>query len=96
MKVFANPQLEIRDLGNALEFVLTRNHGLVGNLAGPIVVGGFAFYSWRERSVIAMVFAVVGVVGLLINWIQGRETILRVSQAEVVARGNLDSWFATK
>lgn len=96
MKLMAEPRLETRELGSALEFVLTRNYGLLGNIAGPAVVGGFAFYSLRERSAIAMVFAAAGVIGLVVNWIQGRETVLRVSQIEIVTRGNLASWFTTE
>jgi len=88
--------LETRDLGNALEFVLTRNYGFVENLAAPAVIGGFVIYSWEERSTIAMLFAALGLIGLFINWIQGRETVLRVSQMEVVARGNLDSWLTSE
>ena len=96
MKLLASPVLETHDLGGALEFVLTKDDGMLRNLAGPIVVGAMAIYSWRERSIIAMVFAILGVIGLAVHWIQGRETILRVSQVEIVARGNLGSWFTTE
>jgi len=96
MKLFADSQLETRDLGNALEFVLTRNYGFLENFAGPAVIGAFVIYSWEERSTIALLFAALGLIGLFINWLQGRETVLRVSQMEVVARGNLDSWFRSE
>jgi hypothetical protein len=36
-----------------------------------------------------MVFAVVGMIGLVSNRLRGRETKLRVSRAEVVAQGDL-------
>jgi hypothetical protein len=96
MKIFGRPQLESQDLGGTVQFVLTQNYGLVGNLFGPLLVGSFAVYSWRERSVLAMIAAAAGTVGLFINWLQGRETILRVDPMEIVARGNLGKWFTTE
>jgi len=96
MKLFADSRLEIRDLGSALEFVLTRNYGFLENFAGPAVIGAFVIYSWEERSIIAMLFAALGLIGLFINWLQGRETVLRVSQMEVVARCNLESWLRSE
>jgi hypothetical protein len=90
MKLFGRPQLETQDLGAALQFVCTRNHGWMDVVFGPIVIGAFAFFAWRQHSVLVMVLAIVGLIGLVANRTRGRETILRVNQMEVVARGNLD------
>lgn len=84
-------QLETRDLGEALQFALKGNPRW-GNVAvGLIVIGGFAFVAWWRHSVILLVFVVVGIIGLISNRLRGRETTLRVSRTEVVARGDLDS-----
>ena len=84
-------QLEMRDLGDSVQFVL-KPHLRRGNVgAGLMVIVGFAFFAWWRHSVILMVFAIVGVIGLVSNWLRGRQTTLRVNRAEVVARGDLDT-----
>jgi hypothetical protein len=82
-------QLEARDLGDSLQFALKRNPRWGNVVAGLIVIGGFTVVAWWRHSVILMVFAVVGMIGLVSNRLRGRETKLRVSRAEVVAQGDL-------
>jgi hypothetical protein len=84
-------QLETRDLGDSLEFVLKRNPRWGNVAAGLIVIGGFTFAAWWRHSIILIVFAVVGLIGLVSNRVRNRETTLRVSRAEVVAKGDLES-----
>ena len=84
-------QLETQDLGELLQFVLKGNPRWGNAAAGVIVIGGFTFVAWWRHSVILLVFAVVGVIGLISNRLRGRETTLRVSRTEVEARGDLDS-----
>ena len=91
IKNFESRQLETRDLGDSLQFVLKGNPRW-GNVAvGLVVIAGFTFVAWWRHSVLLLVFAVVGVIGLVSNRLRGRETTLRVCRAEVVAQGNLDS-----
>jgi hypothetical protein len=84
-------RLETRDLGESLQFVLKRNLGWGNVAAGLIVIGAFIFVGWWRHSVIFIVFAVVGIFGLVSNRLRGRETTLRVSRTEVVAHGDLEN-----
>lgn len=90
MKVFGRPQLETRDLGDALQFVSTWNHGWMDLVFGPILIAVLAFFAWRQHSVIMLLLAIVALVGLVGNRARGSKTVLRLSQAEVVVRGKLD------
>jgi hypothetical protein len=89
IKNIGSRQLEARDLGDSLQFALKRNPRWGNVVAGLIVIGGFTVVAWWRHSVILMVFAVVGMIGLVSNRLRGRETKLRVSRAEVVAQGDL-------
>ena len=89
IKNIGSRQLEARDLGDSLQFALKRNPRWGNVVAGLIVIGGFTVVAWWRHSVILMVFAVVGMIGLVSNRQRGRETKLRVSRAEVVAQGDL-------
>jgi hypothetical protein len=89
IKNIGSRQLEARDLGDSLQFALKRNPRWGNVVAGLIVIGGFTVVAWWRHSVILMVFAVVGMIGLVSNRLRGRETNLRVSRAEVVAQGDL-------
>ncbi|HZZ16223.1 MAG TPA: hypothetical protein VFE08_09710 [Candidatus Sulfotelmatobacter sp.] len=89
IKNIGSRQLEARDLGDSLQFALKRNPRWGNVVAGLIVIGGFTVVAWWRHSVILMVFAVVGMIGLVSNRLRGREPKLRVSRAEVVAQGDL-------
>ena len=89
IKNIGSRQLEARDLGDSLQFVLKRNPRWGNVVAGLIVIGGFTVVAWWRHSVILMVFAVVGMIGIVSNRLRGSETKLRVSRAEVVAQGDL-------
>jgi hypothetical protein len=89
IKNIGSRQLEARDLGDSLQFALKRNPRWGNVVAGLIVIGGFTVVACWRHSVILMVFAVVGMIGLVSNRLRGRETKLRVSRAEVVAQGDL-------
>lgn len=93
MKVLGSKELETRDFGDSLQFVLTKNLGWAEIAIEVIVLGCIIFLAWRQNSVILMGFAGLGVIGIVINWIQGRETVLQVNERGIIARGNLDSWF---
>ena len=88
---FGTRQLEMRDLGDSVQFCLKPESGWGTFAGGLAVIGGLAFFAWWRHSVILMVFAIVGVIGLVSNRLRGRETTLRVNRTEVVARGDLES-----
>ncbi len=82
-------QLETRDLGDSLEFVLKPNPQWKNVAAGLVVIGGLTFVAWWQHSVIFLVFTVLGLIGLISNRLRGRETTLCVNRTEVVAQGDL-------
>ena len=84
-------QLEMRDVGDSLQLVLKQNPRWGNVVAGLFVICGFTFVAWWRHSVIFLVFAVVGLIGLVSNRIRSRETKLRISRTEVVAQGDLHS-----
>jgi len=85
-----------RDFGDSLQFVLTRNPGWAEVAVEVILVGGTLLFGWLQNNYILLVFGGVGLLGIVINWSHGRETVLMVSQSRIIARGNLDSWFGKK
>jgi len=91
VKSIGSRQLETRDLGDCLQFVLKRNLRGANVVAGLVVIAGFIFAAWWWHSVILSVFAVVGIIGLISNRMRRRETMLRVNRTEVVALGDLQS-----
>src|ERR1700721_680407 len=91
IKEIGTRQLETRDLGDSLQFVLKRNPRWGNVVAELIVIGGVSFVGgWRHRARL-LVFAGVGILGLVSNRLRGRETTLLVNGAEVVAQGDLQS-----
>ena len=96
MNLFGKTRLETRNAGEALQFVFTRNHGWMDLAFGPILIGGFAFYAWRQHSVMVMILAIAAAIALVANRAHSSETILRVSPLEIVARGNLDDSSTTE
>lgn len=88
IKNLGRQQLETRDLGDSLQFVLKPNPKWGNLAAGLVLIGGFTFAAWWRHSVILMVFTVIGLIGLVSNRLRGRERTLRVKRGEVVARGD--------
>src|ERR1700759_5606772 len=84
-------QLEKRDLGDSLQFVLKRNPRWGNVIAELIVIGAVSFVAWWRHSVMLLLFAVVGIIGLVSNRLRGRETTLLVNREQVVAQGDLQN-----
>lgn len=84
-------RLATQDVGDSLQFVLKRNSRWANMAARLIVIGGFALLAWWQSSLTLLVFALVGVIGLVSNRLRGRETTLRVSRIEIVAGGDLQN-----
>src|SRR5947209_6126473 len=59
IKNLGSRQLETRDLGDSLHFVLKRNPRRGNSAAGLIVIAGFTLVAWWRHGVILMVFLVV-------------------------------------
>ena len=92
MRFLGSEELETRDFGDSLQFVLTRNLGWDEVVIEAILVGTLLFFAWRQNSVILTGFAALAILWVVINWIQGRETVLLVNAHGIIARGNLGSW----
>ncbi len=91
VKNIGGRQLETRDLGDCLQFVLKQSPQRGNMAAGLIAIAAFIFGAWWRHSVILTVFALVGIIGLVSNRMRRRETTLRVSRTEVAAQGDLQS-----
>lgn len=96
MKIIGSTELETRDLGDSLQFVRSRNPGWLETVLGTIALFGFAVYACYENSIILMISAAIVIIGASANLAHGRETLMRVSEKGVMARGNLDSWLTTE
>ena len=96
MKMIGNGELETQDLGHSLQFVRTRNLGWLAILVEIVAIGGFGLYACWKSSVILFLFAAFAMIGMVANFAHGNETLLRVSETGILARGNLDSWFTTE
>jgi hypothetical protein len=96
MKIIGSAELETQDLGHSLQFVRSRNPGWLEIVLGTIAFVGFAAYAFYENSIVLMILAAIVIIGVIANVAHGRETLMRVSEKGVMARGNLDSWFTTE
>jgi hypothetical protein len=56
-----------------------------------VVIAGFTLLAWWQSSLFLVVFALVGMIGLVSNRLRGREATLRVSRTEVVAGGDFQN-----
>lgn len=86
MKLVGNTELKTRNLGDSLQFVLTRSLGWTEIAIGVILIGGLLSYAWRQSSTILAIFAVLGIFGMVINGTQGQEALLQVTESGIVAR----------
>jgi hypothetical protein len=94
MKIIGSTEFKTRKLGDSVEFVLTRSLGWTEVVFELVLAGGFSFYAWWHRSAILAIFVALGIVGMVINGIQGREALLRVSENGIVARKHPASWLS--
>jgi len=92
MKIVGSTELKTHDLGDSLQFVITQSVGWTEVAFEVILIGGFSFYAWRQSSAILTIFVVLAIVGVLVNRIQGRETLLRVSESGIIARRHSAGW----
>ncbi len=91
MKIVGTTELRTRNLGDSLQFVITRSRGWMEIAFEVLLIGGFLFYAWRQGSTTLVIFVVLGTVAMVINGIQRRETFLQVSECGIVTRNSF-SW----
>jgi hypothetical protein len=92
MRIVGSTELKTSDLGDSLQFVLTRSLGWTEVAFDVILIVGFSFYAWRQSSSILTICVVLAIVGMMINAIRGRETLLRVSESGIIARRHSAGW----
>lgn len=96
MKMIGSTELETQDLGHSLQFVRTRTPGWLGIVVEVVAIGGFGLYACWKSSIILILFAAIAMIGVMANFAHGNETLLRVSDKGILARGHLHSWFTTE
>lgn len=92
MRIIGSSELKTRNIGDSVEFVITRSLGWTEVALELILIGGFSFYAWWHRSAMLAIFVVLGIVGMVINGFQGGESLLQVSESGIVARKKPASW----
>lgn len=66
MKIVGSTELKTSDLGDSLQFVITRSLGWTEVAFEVILIGGFSFYAWRQSSAILTICVVLAIVGVMI------------------------------
>jgi len=92
MEIFGSSEMKTTDLGDSLQFVITRSVGWTEVGFEVILISAFSFYAWRQSSAILTICVVVAIVGMMINGIRERDTLLRVSESGIVARIHSAGW----
>jgi hypothetical protein len=82
---------------DSLEFSVVREDGLLEKILAPIITAIVILMFWRAGQVIIAAFATLSSAAyFMANWIHGPETRLRVTNDELIARGNLHRLFKTE
>jgi hypothetical protein len=92
MEIFGSSEMKTTDLGDSLQFVITRSVGWTEVGFEVILISAFSFYAWRQSSAILTICVVLAIIGMMINGIRGREVLLRVSKSGIIARRHSSGW----
>lgn len=92
MKALSSAELKIEDLGDELQFTLSRETGWIEVALATGVLSGVGVYALLQQSVFLVCGCALGLGALLINWALGPTTVLRISPRRVIATGNLHRW----
>ncbi|WP_348262337.1 hypothetical protein P8935_21385 [Telmatobacter sp. DSM 110680] len=99
MSLVSKVELKTVELPDALEFTVSREDGLLESVAFPVFAFFVLWMFWRMGTlwihILAGIAAASTSLTLLVNWIQGGETKLRVTRDEIRAEGNLGQLFST-
>ncbi len=99
MRAFTRVDLTCSERSNELAFTTLRHDGWVELYALPgfafVVVCLFWFQGSPYTRAIAILAAIIVAISTLALRLHGRQTMLRISQDEIVAQGNLGRWFRT-
>lgn len=89
MPAFSSTTLKIEDLGGELQFTVTRKSGWVSFVVMSGLLAAVSTYAVLSDRYFLLLFGVIGATAALINWVKGPVTLLRVSEARILATGNL-------
>jgi hypothetical protein len=99
VKFFGHAEVSSVELPNALEFTIVRVLGWFDWLAWIVLMPTVLWMFWRTHSLLAHAIAIFAGVStaayLIANFLQGKETKLRVTSDEILAEGNLGKFFTT-
>jgi hypothetical protein len=99
VKLFGHAEINSIELPNALEFTVVRVLGWFDWFAWIVLAPSVLWMFWRAGSLwthaVAIFAGVSTAVYLTANWLQGKETRLRVTSDEILAEGNLGRLFTT-
>ena len=87
MKIVGSIELKTSDFGDSLQFVITQSLGWTEVAFEVILLG-----AWRQSSAVLTICVVLAIVGMMVNGIRGRETLLRVSESGIIARRHSAGW----
>jgi hypothetical protein len=95
MKALSSSEIKIDDLGNELQFTISRETGWAEIVILTGALSGFGIFALLQQSALLACGCLVGIGALFINWANGPTTVFRISEQRVVATGNLHRWSAT-
>jgi hypothetical protein len=106
MDVFAKAELTTIDLHSELRFTVDRHVGWLDLIAVPLILFVVLDFAWThpsswvhdlvQKSAWPFLFALPGLLAVVVGWMQGRSTELRVTSSELVATGNIGKWLSTE
>ena len=106
MRALNHAELTTVDLHSELRFTVVRYTGWLDMIALPLLLGLLLDLSWThpaswphllaQKSTWPLLLAAPACLALLVGWMQGRSTELRVTSSELVATGNIGRLFSTE
>jgi hypothetical protein len=106
MKALSHSELTTVDLHSELRFSVDRHVGWLDLLAAPVILFVLLDFasahpaSWVHalmlKSTWPLLFALSSLLALIIGWMHGRSTELRVTSSELIATENIGRLFSTE
>lgn len=96
MSFLGTADLKIEESAGEVRAYLRRETGLLEGILAPLLLAGFMLAGWRQANWLFLAVGAIGSVSLIVNWIQGGETVLCINEAELSIDGNQRNLFSTK
>jgi hypothetical protein len=96
MKAFGRTELTTVELESELQFVVVRHDGWADLIAMMVLIL-FMYIMWKWQNYWTLGFiAGISILSIVARWLHGRTTILRVTEFELGATGNLGRMFSAE